>query len=188
MPKQLPSSIDAEKAILGAMLIYPDALKTSREFGLISKHFFLAAHQRIFSMMEAVAFDNRSVDSTILITKLQDENLLNSIGGVDYIVDLTATATSFASLKHYVEIVIDKYKMRELIEITENINYQAFRNPGSVDSIMDEAERKILDVTRSRRSSEFRESREVVASVLENIKRKVKVVVELLVCVLVILT
>ncbi len=172
MQRELPSSVDAEKAILGAMLIYPNALKASVEFGLLSQHFFLASHQQIFAIMEDVHHDNKNIDSTILVSKLSDQNLLNSIGGMDYIIELADTATSFASLNHYVEIVIDKFKMRELIEITESINYQAFRNPGSIDAIMDEAERKILDVTRSRRSSDFKSSKEVVATVLENIKQK----------------
>lgn len=172
MQRELPSSIDAERAILGAMLIYPNALKASVEFGLLSEHFFLASHQQIFAIMEDIYEDNKAVDSTILVSKLSDQNLLNSIGGIDYIIDLADTATNFASINHYVEIVIDKFKMRELIEITESINYQAFRNPGSIDAIMDEAERKILDVTRSRRSSDFRSSKEIVAKVLENIKIK----------------
>lgn len=172
MRRELPSSIDAEQAILGAMLIYPNAVKATVEFGLEASHFFLESHKRIFRIMHDVYNENRAIDPTILITKLQDAQLLNSVGGAEYILELTDTATTSASIQHYVEIIQDKYKMRELIEITEKINAKAFTSPGEIDSIMDEAERGILDVTRSRRSGDFRASQEIVAKVLENIKEK----------------
>lgn len=172
MQRTLPSSVDAEQAILGAILIYPNAVRACIEYGLMPEHFFLSSHQQVYSIMSDVHEDNKAVDSTVLITKLQDANLLNSVGGVDYILQLTDTATSSATLKHYVEIVVDKAKMRELILITEGIYSQAYDNPGAVDEIMDEAERKILDVTRSRRSSDFKSSKDVVEAVLENIKIK----------------
>ena len=172
MQRQLPNSIDAEQAILGAMLIYPNAVKATVEYGLEADQFFLDAHKRIYRIMRDVHEDNRSLDPTILITKLQDAQLLNSVGGAEYILELTDTATTSASIKHYVEIIQDKYKMRELISITEKINAKAFSNPGEIDSIMDEAEKGILDVTRSRRSGDFRAANEIVAAVLDNIKRK----------------
>ncbi len=172
MQRTLPSSVDTEQAILGAILIYPNAVRACNEYGLLTEHFFLSSHQQIYTIMTNVFEDNKAVDSTVLITKLQDENLLNAVGGVDYIFQLTETATSHATLKHYVEIVIDKFKMRELILITEGIYNEAYANPGAVDEIMDDAERKILDVTRSRRSSDFRSSKDVVEAVLENIKLK----------------
>lgn len=172
MQRTLPSSVDTEQAILGAILIYPNAVRACNEYGLLTEHFFLNSHQQIYTIMTNVFEDNKAVDSTVLITKLQDENLLNAVGGVDYIFQLTETATSHATLKHYVEIVIDKFKMRELILITEGIYNEAYANPGAVDEIMDDAERKILDVTRSRRSSDFRSSKDVVEAVLENIKLK----------------
>ncbi|HZJ86451.1 MAG TPA: DnaB-like helicase N-terminal domain-containing protein, partial [Erysipelotrichaceae bacterium] len=121
MQRQLPNSIDAEQAILGAMLIYPNAVKATVEYGLEADQFFLDAHKRIYRIMRDVHEDNRSLDPTILITKLQDAQLLNSVGGSEYILELTDTATTSASIKHYVEIIQDKYKMRELISITEKI-------------------------------------------------------------------
>ncbi len=172
MRRELPSSIDAEQAILGAMMIYPNAVKATVEFGLVADHFFLDSHKRIYRIMNEVYENNRSVDPTILITKLQDAQILNTVGGAEYILELTDTATTSASIQHYAEIIQDKFKMRELINLTETINVKAFNNPGEIDSIMDEAERGILDVTRSRRSGDFRASQEVVAAVLANIKQK----------------
>ena len=72
MRRELPSSIDAEQAILGAMLIYPNAVKATVEFGLEASHFFLESHKRIFRIMHDVYNENRAIDPTILITKLQD--------------------------------------------------------------------------------------------------------------------
>ena len=99
MQRQLPNSIDAEQAILGAMLIYPNAVKATVEYGLEADQFFLDAHKRIYRIMRDVHEDNRSLDPTILITKLQDAQLLNSVGGAEYILELTDTATTSASIK-----------------------------------------------------------------------------------------
>ncbi len=172
MFKSLPSSIDAEGAILGALILYPGAINTALEYGLLAEHFFLPAHQDIYQTMNDLALRGITIDGTILIDKLKDSNLLNSIGGIDYIIQLTDTATTISTLKHYVEIIIDKFKLRQLIEIMTDLTSDAFNNQGEVDDVMDKAEKLILDVTRSRRSSDFREAREVVETVLEGIKVK----------------
>lgn len=172
MFKSLPSSIDAEHAILGALILYPGAINTALEYGLLAEHFFLPAHQDIYQTMNDLALRGITIDGTILIDKLKDSNLLNSIGGIDYIIQLTDTATTISTLKHYVEIIIDKFKLRQLIEIMTDLTSDAFNNQGEVDDVMDKAEKLILDVTRSRRSSDFREAREVVEKVLEGIKVK----------------
>lgn len=172
MFKSLPSSIDAEHAILGALILYPGAINTALEYGLLAEHFFLPAHQDIYQTMNDLALRGITIDGTILIDKLKDSNLLNSIGGIDYIIQLTDTATTISTLKHYVEIIIDKFKLRQLIEIMTDLTSDAFNNQGEVDDVMDKAEKLILDVTRSRRSSDFREAREVVETVLEGIKVK----------------
>lgn len=172
MNRVVPQSIETEQAILGAILIYPNSVQACSEYGLLVEHFFLAAHQHIYSIMMDVYEDNKPVDSTILITKLKDLNLLNTVGGVEYITQLTDTATTPAVLKHYVEIVIDKFTMRELITAVDLIGNRAFNEPGAVEEIMDDAERKILNITRSRRSADFQASKDVVERVLENIKIK----------------
>ncbi len=172
MNRVVPQSIETEQAILGAILIYPNSVQACNEYGLLVEHFFLAAHQHIYEIMMDVYEDNRPVDSTILITKLKDLNLLNTVGGIEYITQLTDTATTPAVLKHYVEIVIDKFTMRELITAVDLIGNRAFNEPGAVEEIMDDAERKILNITRSRRSADFQASKDVVERVLENIKIK----------------
>lgn len=172
MNRTLPSSIDAEQAILGAMLVYPNAVRASIEYGLLKEHFFLDSHQIIYEVMKDITENNKVVDHILLVTRIQDLNLVNSIGGLDYIHQLVATATTSATIQHYVEDVIDKYKLRELILLAEKIVADGYTRQGEVDLLMDEAEKNILDVTRSRRSSEFKDSKSVVESVLESIRIK----------------
>ncbi len=172
MQRTLPSSIDAEQAILGAMLVYPNAVRASIEYGLLKEHFYLDSHRVIYEVMLDIDESNKVVDHVMLITRIQDLNLVNVIGGLDYISQLVETATTSATIQHYVEDVIDKYTLRELILLAEKISADGYTRQGEVDLLMDEAERSILNVTRSRRSSEFRDARSVVETVLENIKIK----------------
>lgn len=172
MQRTLPNSIDAEQAILGAMLVYPNTVRASIEYGLLPEHFYLDNHKQIYEIMKEIAEDNKPVDHIILLTTLQDRNLVNSVGGLDYIGQLVETATTSATIQHYIESVIEKHQLRELIYLTEKIVYEAYDDPSAIDEIMDNAERGILNVTRNRRTSDFRSSKEVVETVLENIRIK----------------
>lgn len=172
MQRSLPSSVDAEQAILGAMLVYPNAVRASIEYGLLPEHFYLDTHKKIYEIMRDISEDNKPVDHIILMSKLQDMGLVNSVGGLEYIGQLVETATTSATIQHYVELVIQKYQIRQLIFLTEGIINEAYDDPSAVDEIMDNAERGILNVTRNRRTSDFRDSKDVVESVLENIRRK----------------
>ncbi|NLC34056.1 MAG: replicative DNA helicase [Erysipelothrix sp.] len=172
MARTLPSSVDAEQAILGAMLMYPNAVQAAVEYGLLAEHFFLLSHQQLAQTMFDIFEENSPVDPTILKTRLEDLNILNSVGGLDYILALTDSATTSATLKHYVEIIINKHTLRRLMEAMGTLSDEAATNPSDIEGIMDSAERAIYNITRSRRSEDFRTSKEVVEAVLESIKLK----------------
>lgn len=172
MQNVLPSSVEAEQAILGAMIIYPNAVQAGLEYGLESGHFFLPSHQLLFETMKDLIDEGSIVDLTLLVTRLIDLKILNTIGGLDYIQQLSDRATTHATLRHYVDIIINKFKLRELIEFISVLNDEAHTNPSDIDGIMDTAERRILDIVRSRQSEEFKSARDVAPAVLKEIQRK----------------
>lgn len=169
MSRQMPNSIDTERALLGTMLVYEKSTRIAVEEGLRVQDFYLDAHRKIFSVIEVLYKEGRMIDVMTVTSKLNDLQQLNQVGGMDYILQLSDSSVTSASTKHYVEILQEKTYLRNLIETAEEIVQDSFDGNSNVDEILDSAEKRILDVTRTRRTSEFRTSEEVINAVLDNI-------------------
>jgi len=171
MTRQLPHSLDAEQALLGAMLIYPSAIRAVFESGLLADDFHLQSHGKIYATMLDIHSEGKPVDGTSLITRLNDRQLLTSVGGADYILQLAEFSVSSANVKYYAEMVQDKAYLRNLILTAQKIAEEGFLQNDDLDEVMDQAEKQILHVTRNRRSSDFRDSKEVVTTVMDTITK-----------------
>ena len=169
MSRQMPNSIDTERALLGTMLVYEKSPRIAMEEGLRAEDFYLDAHRKIFNVIESLYKEGKMVDVMTVTARLRDLEQLVQIGGMDYILQLSDSSVTSASTKHYVELLQEKTYLRNLIETAEEIVQESFDGTNTVDEILDTAEKRILDVTRSRRTSEFRTSEEVVNAVLDNI-------------------
>lgn len=170
MSRQMPCSIDTERALLGTMLVYSEkSPRIAMEEGLRNQDFYLDAHRKIFSVIEGLYKEGRMIDVMTVTARLKDLDQLNQIGGMDYILQLSDSSVTSAGTKHYVEILQEKTYLRNLIETAEQIVQDSFDGTENVDELLDSAEKRILDVTRTRRTSEFRTSEEVINAVLENI-------------------
>ncbi len=167
--QQMPHSIEAEKALLGAMLIYPTSVRTAFEIGMEKEDFYLNAHQLIFNAMSVLNDNGSPIDATSLVTKLIDLNALQQVGGTQYIMQLTDGAVTSANTKHYSEMIKEKAVMRNLILACNEIVSDCFDSTNENEEIMDIAEKKLLDITRNRRTTSFKGSEELVSNVLDNI-------------------
>lgn len=168
--RQLPSSLEAERAILGGMLIYPKVVGDVKDYDLIAEDFFNENHQRLFRAMTYLMEQELPIDPVGLITRLNDTQELNLVGGADYILQLTESAISSANANMYIEVIKSRAQIRKLIETAQLIEAESFENVKPLDDLMDEAERRILDVTRQRRTTDFRSSRDVLNAVMERIQ------------------
>lgn len=171
MSRELPHSNEAEQAILGAMMIYPNVASIVYDQGLVAKDFYLDIHQRIFSAMMDISESGKPIDVTTLVSRLQDTDQLNLVGGADYIIKLSDTAISSANSTYYIEIIKSRAHLRRLIETAELIAEDGFDTASDLDEVMDKAERDILNVTRSRRATDFKSSRDVLSVVMQELIR-----------------
>lgn len=168
--RQLPFSMEAEQAILGAMLIYPSVVRDVNDQDLVKEDFFAENHQRIFEAMMTLADAGKPVEATGLISRLQDTGELSIVGGADYIVRLCDEAISSANSVFYIEEIKNKAHLRRLITTAEKIAQKGFDSASPLDDVMDLAEKQILEVTRSRRTTNFRSARDVVGEVMDKIR------------------
>ena len=169
MARELPHSIEAEQSILGAMLVYPSLVCMAIDQDLHAEEFYVEAHQRIYRCMMDLADSGQSVDITTLITRLNDTEQLALAGGADYVIKLSDSAVSSANGIFYIDIIKERYHLRRLIETAEQIAEEGFDTGSSLDEVLDHAEKEILEVTRSRRASEFQSSKEVVSRVIKEL-------------------
>ena len=170
MTRRLPSSIETEMALLGTMMIYPSAIKTAFEEGMVKEDFFTEANQRIYGVIMSLYDEGKPVDLTALSTRLNDLQELNRVGGMDYMMQLADAAVSSANTKYYIQLIQDKAYLRNLIITAEQIADEGFQSQHNLDEVMDNAERSILTITRNRRATEFKSSRDVVNSVIAHVQ------------------
>lgn len=171
LKRQLPSSLEAEQALLSSMMVYPSAVSTVVELGLRPEDFYAEAHKRLFQVMISMQEEGKPIDSVSLISRCNDLKVLSAVGGVNMIMELADTSVSGANTKYYVELIQNKAYLRNLIATSQLITEEGFNAEADIDEVMDRAEKQILNVTRTRRTSEFRDAKEVVGVVLENIQK-----------------
>lgn len=169
MMKVMPNSIEAEQSLLGSLMLYEKSMRIVVEAALSSDDFYLEAHRRIFDVMMTLNEERKAVDITTVNTKLNDLELLPIIGGTDYLMQLQDASVTSANSLSYVTIIQSKAYARRLIEVGQTIADDGFDGSIELDDLLDSAEKRILDVTRSRKTGDFRQGKDVVAEVVQNI-------------------
>ncbi len=169
MPQQMPQSIDIEQALLGLLMVYPESMIKAEEEGLSLQDFFLTAHKTIYQAILDLREDNKPVELNSVSNRLSDQNKLESVGGIDYLMSLSDLAISVYNTDYYIQVLQEKNALRKLIEACDVIRKDSFENSFDAEAILNEAERKILEITRDRKTSAFTTSREAIDDVIRNI-------------------
>lgn len=141
-----PHNLDAEMALLGSVMLRPDAIYEIMDIVRLES-FYFEKHRAIYEAMLELFAKHAPIDLLSLSARLKEKELLERVGGTSFLSELTATVPSSANIKHYAEIVRKKHMMRELIEASEFISHLGFNEAGELEEIMDNAEKKIFDIT-----------------------------------------
>ncbi|MFV0552630.1 MAG: replicative DNA helicase [Anaerorhabdus sp.] len=171
MNRQMPNSLEAEQSLLGTLMVYQNSMTIVSDEGLQDSDFYLEAHRKIFAAIFDLHAEGKPVDMTTVSTRLNDMNRLSQVGGVEYLMQLCDAAVTSANTKTYTEIIQNKAFMRSLIEASQVIAEEGLDGQVDIDDYLDSAEKRILNVTRNRRTSDFRTGTEVINSVIENIQK-----------------
>ncbi len=140
-----PRNIEAEKALLGCMLLDRDSFERAME-SVRQEHFYEPAHRMIFLAMAKLADSNRICDLVTLSSELEMEGNLDAVGGVDYLSRIIESTPTAAHLDEYIRIVRDRYILRSLIAGATEIINEASGEPEEVDAVLDLAERRIFAI------------------------------------------
>ena len=159
--RSMPQKIDAEQSILGSMFLSDKALQ--RIIETINKDmFYLDSHKKIFETIKNLSDNKSPIDITTVTAELERKKLLNQVGGVEYLTQIINSVPTAANADEYVKIVEEKFLRRNLIEAGTEIANAGFSSTDDIGEILDDAEKKIFDVIRNRRGSEFKSIQDVL--------------------------
>ena len=165
-----PHSLEAERAVLGAILMDPQALTLVAE-RLRPDDFYRQGHQRLFQAMLNVAERGEPIDLVTVTEELQKTKQLEEVGGVTYLTELADSVPTSAHVDHYARIVEEKAILRRLIRTATQIASAGYAGGDDVAEIIDEAERKILDISQRRIRKAFLPIRDLLMDTYERIEQ-----------------
>ena len=161
MNKELPKNIEAEKSLLGSMFWSRESLQKGCE-EVDKDIFYLESHSKIFEAIKSLYLNNTPVDITSLTTYLISVDKIKEIGGVEYLNEVVNSVATGASIEYYINLVSEKYTLRKLIEVATNIVSDASNVENSAADTIDDAEKQILNISKFRKTSEFRKVQDVI--------------------------
>lgn len=164
-----PWNNEAEQAVLGAMLLDQDAALNAAQI-LTDDMFYREAHRRLFRAMVTLTERRSVIDHITLRDELNRKGELDTIGGYDYIAELTDAVPTAANLEFHAQIVRDKAILRRLIESATSIITEAYDANAAPSELLDSAEARIFHVSQQRREEGFTRLKEMLWPTMERIE------------------
>ncbi|EKX97831.1 replicative DNA helicase [Selenomonas sp. oral taxon 138 str. F0429] len=165
-----PQSIEAELSVLGAMMLKKEAVTQAIEL-LRSDEFYRQAHRVVFEAMESLVREGEPVDIVTVTESLRKSGLLEQVGGITFLANLTNSVPSTANLAHYAKIVKEKAILRSLIDVSTEIAGMAYEGSEDIAVQLDGAEQKILAIAGGRTTGTFTPIKDVVFDAVDRVNQ-----------------
>ena len=170
MNKEIPKNIDAEQSVIGSMFLTKKALEKGLE-NLNEESFYLDSHKKIFAAIQELYNNNKSVDLTTVVEVLNNHGWLKQVGDIEYITEVIESVPTAANVDEYIKIVEDKYILRKLIEEATSIITESYNASNDINEVIEIAEKKIFDVSKNIRSTEFKTIAEVLVKTQNDLEK-----------------
>ena len=168
-----PHNIEAEQAVLGALLLNWTAMSEVVSV-LRPDRFYSLQNQVIYEAMQKLFSKNATGDTISLINELTVENKLEQAGGAAYIASLTDTVPSAANIDYYAEMVLDRAARRDLIHISSELKASSFNLQKKSDDILDDAEQKIFALAERNETTQVYSAKDIMFKEIELIEARYK--------------
>lgn len=149
-----PHSLEAEQSVLGAMILDKESINTAIE-RLHPDDFYKGANKEIFEAIISLFNRSEPVDLITLSEELKKRGTLENVGGVSYLAELSGGVATTSNIKYYCDIVEEKSILRRLIKSCDEIVTKSYDGGEEVNSIIEEAEKSIFDITQGRHRNGF---------------------------------
>lgn len=166
----MPQSAEAETAVLGAILLTPTEILDICLEKLIPEHFYQRSHQIIFTTIVAMQAKGEPIDTVTVTTRLKDHSKLEEVGGAYYLSKLSVSYPTAANIEFYISILIDKYRLRRLIEVSTNAIQTAYESQDEVEKVMDVVETEVLRICEGSTQSETLHIKQITENMVFKMK------------------
>lgn len=171
-----PQDIDAERAVLGAMLMRGEAIGAAVEILHHGEHdvFFIPAHQIVYDAIVALFNANKPLDRVVLLDEISRRNALEKIGGESYLAELVTVVPTSANVEYYAKIVLEKSLRRRLIDSCARITADSYQGTQEVEELLDGAEKEVFALNEQRQTNRIYAVSELLDEGVHRIEQQIK--------------
>ena len=169
--RMLPNDVESERSVLGAILLNNDCINLVYEKIKSSEYFFRNNNREIYDCMLDLLKADKPIDMVTLSSELLKRGMLDSVGGVTYLTELTGIVPSIANVEHYADIVVEKYKLRKLIQELSRSVSECYGGEREAKEIIEGAESSLFNISMNNEVSKLTHVSENVNEVYEEIRQ-----------------
>ena len=167
--KTLPNNLEAEESVLGACFLSKYALQKASE-SLTPESFYSEKNSKIFSTLVELMEEQVPLDITTVTSRLKKKKILTEVGGVEYLTEIVDYVPTATNIDFYIKTVEDASILRNLIQTAEEIASDGYNTEEPINDVLDNSEKKILDIVKNRKSNEFRTIKDVLSKTEANLE------------------
>lgn len=156
-----PHNVEAEQAVIGAVFLEPKSIELAMRY-VSADDFYRQQHQKIFLCMTKLHETGSAVDLVTVSASLGAKQSLDEAGGISYLTEIASSVPTAANIEYYAEIVSQKSTLRKLISTATEIVQDGYVRQGEIDELLDETEKKILEISNRKNTKAFQEIKDVV--------------------------
>ncbi|MBQ7594708.1 MAG: replicative DNA helicase [Synergistaceae bacterium] len=171
IPSVLPHNSEAERAVLGACILSPEALGIAVEI-LKPDDFFDNSNKILYEILMQLSFSDTPADLVTISDALKSEGVFDRLGGQPFLAELVSEVTTTANVIYHAEIIREYSIRRKLIDAGNKIIALALRFDLSIKQSIEEAEKLILEAAQNKSTSDFKHVREVIGPVFVNVEER----------------
>lgn len=166
-----PQNIEAEEAILGGILLDPEALSRVMEI-LTPDAFYIGAHRDIYKGALALHAKGQPADLMTIAVWLKDNGKLEQVGGQTRLAQLVDRTVSAANIDQYATLVMDKYTRRLLIQTGGEISQLGYDTTLPIENVMDQSEQRLFGITQSRPQGGLTSTSDILIETFSEIEQR----------------
>ena len=166
--KMPPHHKESERGVVGAMMIDRDAAIIAMG-ALTSDDFYLKECAYVFDAVKSVVDEGAVVDPATISNRLMEMNAPAEIASGDFLRTLIMYASTAATIEQHIDIVKKKSLLRKMIKLSQDIENRCYSDSGDADYILEEAEKRVFEITNSKSTADFVPIRQVVKEAVEKI-------------------
>ena len=168
--RTMPNNIEAEKSVLGACFLSKEALEKACD-SLTEEKFYDEKNGKIFTAIKKLHDEKVPLDLTTITSELQNRKTLSEVGGVEYLTEILTFVPTATNIEYYLKSVEEAAILRNLIETATSIATEGYEQTDDVNETLDNAERKILNIIKNRKTSEFKSIQQVMSQAEANLEQ-----------------